>query len=272
MTYRKIAAFPFVWAGLILVVLLLVPAHSRDPYFRVATEASKALAAAGCFVAAFSFERGDYLRRAWTFNAWCYLLLLCRDAILITMPRGMIIGGHLQITAVEGTLALAANVVSVLGTLLLARAWSIAGLELPGSRLAKGSVILVTGLVALAASGTDLVVDGRAVVGGDLGSLHGVASDVGDVVSLCLLAPMILTAAATMGGVLRWPWGLLTASLVFWLLYDAAATFNHLAPGHEVTTRFASEIFRVLACATECAAGLAQRRVVTTPVEAAVEA
>jgi len=265
MTYRKIAAFPFVWAGLFLALLVLIPAEERAPYFRVGMEASKALAAIGCLVAAYTFDRGDYMRRAWTFNAWCYLLLLCRDAALVVVPPG-----HFHDTA-SAMLALDANVSSVLGTLLLARAWSIAGLEFPGSRLAKVSVVIVTAVFALSVSGTDLVLDARDVLSGNLGSLHGVASDVGDVLCLCLLALMILTVVGMSGGVLKWPWGLLTASLVFWLLYDAAATVDHFAPGHEVTTRLAREVFRALACACECGAGLAQRRVVTAPVGAEAE-
>ncbi|MGO8997069.1 MAG: hypothetical protein ACLQVI_27455 [Polyangiaceae bacterium] len=267
MTYRRIAAFPFAWASLFLAVVLVLPAESREACFRVGSESSKALAAIGCFVAAYTFERGDYMRRAWRFNAWCYLLLLSRDITMTFVPAGSHVGGHLPIEAVEGTLALFANISSVLGTLLLARAWSIAGLEFPGSSIAKWSVIGVAALSAFGVSGTDLLVDGRAVLGGDLGSFHGVASDIGDVLCLCLLAPMLLTVAATSGGVLKWPWGLLTASLAFWLLYDAAATINHLFPGHETATRLGSQVFRVLACACECSAGLAQRRVVMAPSE-----
>jgi hypothetical protein len=257
MMYRRLTVLPFLWGGLFLAIVVAIPAESRAPVYRIGMEASKALAAAGCFIAAFSFQRGDYMRRAWTFNAWCYLLLLCRDTALATMSAGTALG------IVGALLALLANLSSVLGTLLLARAWAIAGLEFPGSRAEKMAVIGVTAACALAASGTDLVVDGRAVLGGDLASLHGVASDIGDVLSLCMVAPMILTVVGMSGGALKWPWGLMTVSLVFWLLFDAAATVDHFAPGHETTTRLARELFRALACATECTAGLAQRRVVT---------
>jgi len=267
MRYRRIAAFPFVWAALFLGLLVLVPHEAREPYFRVENEASKALAALGCFVAAYTFERGDYMRKAWSFNAWCYLLLLCRDITMTFVAPGALLGG-VHVEAVEGTLALLANISSVWGTLLLARAWSIAGLEFPGSRLARLAVVVVAAVFAIGVSGTDLLVDGRELVAGNLGALHGVASDLGDIFGLCLLAPMILTAVAMSGGVLKWPWGLLTACLVFWLFYDATATFSHLFPGHDVGGRLAKETFRALACACEFAAGLAQRRVVTEPVEA----
>jgi hypothetical protein len=267
MTYRKIAAFPFVWSALFFVVILLVPFEARGPYFRVEAEASKTLAALGCFVAAYTFERGDYMRRAWSYNGWCYLLLLVRDVTMAFFPTGSLVFGLVHIEGVQGTIAFIANGSSVWGTFLLARAWSIAGLEFPGSRLARLAVLVVAAAFALGVSGTDLVVDARDLLAGNLGSLHGVASDFGDIFGLCLLAPMILTAVAMSGGVLKWPWGLLTASIIFWLFYDAAATLSHLFPGHDVGERLAKETFRVLACACECAAGLAQRRVVTEPID-----
>jgi hypothetical protein len=264
--YRKLAAFPFLWAAVFLAVILVVPHDARDPYFRAQNEASKALAALGCFVGAYAFERGDYMRRAWSFNAWCYLLLLCRDITLLFFLPGSAIG-PLHVDTVEGALAFFANVSSVWGTFLLARAWSIAGLEYPGSRLARFAVVLVAAIFAFGVSGTDLLVDGRVLFTGDLSAMHSVASDLGDVFGLCLLAPMILTVVGMRGGVLKWPWGLLTACLVFWLFYDAMATFDTLMPGHEDAVRVWKQSFRALACACECAAGLAQRRVVTEPAE-----
>jgi hypothetical protein len=148
---------------------------------------------------------------------------------------------------------------------LLARAWSIAGLELPGSKAARILVMLVAAGLAVGISGSDLLVDSRALLGGDLGSMHSVGSDLGDIFGLALIAPVLLTAIAMRGGVLTWPWALLTASLIFWLLYDAVSVIEHSLPGHEVAARVVRETFRALACAAEFAAGLAQRRVLTGP-------
>ena len=207
------------------------------------------------------------MRRAWSYNAWCYLLLLTRDVVTAFIAPGTPIltalPGHMTIELVEGNLALFANISSAWGCWLLARAWQIAGLDYPGSRAGKVALVLAVAAFAFGVSGTDLLADGSVLLSGDLGALHSVASDLGDIFSLCLLAPMILTAIAMTGGSLRWPWGLLTASLVFWLFYDATSTLDHILPGHEAATRLAREVFRALACACECAAGLAQRRVVT---------
>ena len=271
MSYRRLAAFPLVWLAFFLLVVLLVPAEGRAPYLRVGNEASKTIAALGCLVAAYTFARGDYMRRAWALNAGCYVLLLGRDVFSVFAPPGSLLVGPIQSDAVRGVLALLANVSALWGTLLLARAWSIAGLELPGSRRTKLGIIVVVALSAVGASGTGLVLDGRAFLGGDFARLQDIASDLGDVFGLCLLAPMLLTALAMSGGVLRWPWGLLTASVFFWLLYDVATTFDHVVPGHEAAVSLTRECFRALACACECSAGFAQRRAVTEPEEAAGE-
>jgi hypothetical protein len=71
-----------------------------------------------------------------------------------------------------------------------------------------------------------------------------------------------MTAIAVRGGSLRWPWGLLTASLASWLLYDAILTVPevfHLTGGG---FRIAAEQFRFFAGSFAAAAGLAQRRAV----------
>jgi hypothetical protein len=81
------------------------------------------------------------------------------------------------------------------------------------------------------------------------------------------------------GGVLKWPWGLLTASLLFWLCYDGVATLEHLSNyladhglpvrANAATMKLLREAFRALACVSEFSAGLAQRRTVTAePVDA----
>jgi len=264
MTYRRLVAFPFVWAGLFLVALSFLPSGERAGVYLLENESSKALASIGCFAAAFTFERGEYMRRAWSFNGGCYLLLLGRDLIRRVIGfEGSALGVSMH--AISGTIVIFANVCAVVGTFLLARAWSTAGLELPGSRATRVSVTGAAALLAIAISGSDLYVDGITVLHGDMSTLHGVASDLGDILGLCLIAPVLLTAIAMRGGVLKWPWGLLTASLVFWLLYDCASTFDHFLTGHDAAITMVREAFRALACVCEFSAGMAQRRAITEP-------
>jgi hypothetical protein len=264
MTYRKIAALPLVWTALFVAIVLSVPPEARKGVFLAQNELSKGLATMGCFAAAYAFQRGDYMRRAWQFNAWCYLLLLSRDLSMnVLAPDSVFLGVNL--VGIEGFGVFLANVASCIGTALLARAWSTAGLELPGTKASRVGMMLAGAIIAVAISGSDLLTDTRALFAGDVGAAHSVASDLGDIFGLALIAPVLLTAIAMRGGVLTWPWALLTASLVFWLLYDAVSVIEHFLPGHAAAARVVRETARALACATECAAGFAQRRVVAAP-------
>ena len=89
--------------------------------------------------------------------------------------------------------------------------------------------------------------------------------------SFSLIAPFLLTALALRGGSLGWTWGLLTASLVGWLLFDAATAYAPavIGPVHAHTL---SEIFRLFACTLALGAGIAQRWAVGTMPAARVPA
>ena len=71
------------------------------------------------------------MRRAWSFNAWCYLLLLLRDVAINTFaPETTLFG--IKNVALAGALVFVANIASCVGTAMMARAWSVtAGLVLP---------------------------------------------------------------------------------------------------------------------------------------------
>jgi hypothetical protein len=70
-----------------------------------------------------------------------------------------------------------------------------------------------------------------------------------------------MTALAVKGGTLRWPWGLLAASLGAWLLYDAVLTVPEvLRMKDEGGFRFAADLCRIFATTSAFAAGMAQRR------------
>jgi hypothetical protein len=106
---------------------------------------------------------------------------------------------------------------------------------------------------------------------GETKAIVGAVSSLGDIFSLALIVPVLLTTIALRGGLLSWPWGLMTASQFGWLLYDATitlGTFIHMEP---VTTRMWTEVFRAIACSYCFAAGLAQRAV-SAPEPGAVAA
>lgn len=225
-------------------------------------ETVKLLAIIGSLAAATAFERGDYLRRAWLLSAWCYILLFSRDMLLGAWtpwaPGPRLFG--LPTELFESALVFTGNFVGVWSVLLLARAWTVAGLG-DADSVARRRVLFFSALaVAVVVVGTNVHMDLKALMGGNLNALVSLASDIGDVVSLALIAPVLLTALAMRGGLLLWPWAFLTASMVGWLFYDASATFGHMVRGG-ASLKLTGEIFRSFACSFSFVAGIAQRMV-----------
>jgi hypothetical protein len=96
---------------------------------------------------------------------------------------------------------------------------------------------------------------------GQVRALVGAVSSAGDIFSLALIVPVLLTTLALRGGLLSWPWGLMTASQFGWLFYDATGTIRLFVQMEPATATMISEIFRALACVYCFSAGIAQRTV-----------
>ena len=249
MKYRALAAAPILLVALSLTVWALSPAAMRSSVLAGAVETAKLLAFVGCVVAARAFEAGDYLRRAWLLLAACTLLLFARDVVALA-------GGA---AALQGTLAIVGNGCSVAGTWMLARAWTVAGLDEADAPAGRTAVRVGAVALAILVTGGPLVGDLGALARGDLLAVVPLASDIADAVVLALLAPLLQTTLALQGGVLRWPWALLTGGNVLWLVFDAVYGFIgiwHVDPG---ASRIATEALRVLATLFTFSAGLAQR-------------
>lgn len=249
MKYRILAAAPVALVAASLAIWVLSPPDLRSTILVWAVETAKVLALVGCLLAARAFEPGDYLRTAWLLLAACTVLLFGRDVVAL-------VGGP---AAVQGALALAGNGSSVAGTWMLARAWAVAGLDEDDAP--AGRMGLLAGAVALAllVTGWPLAGDLRALARGDVFAVVPLASDVADTVVLALLAPLLQTTLALRGGVLRWPWALLTGGNLLWLVFDAVygvIAVWHVDPGHG---RIVTEALRVLATMYTFSAGLAQR-------------
>lgn len=260
-SYGALAWLPLAFAAVFAVAGFAVGGGAAGPLLKTENELGKVLALAGALVAAFAFERGDYLRTAWLLNAAAYALLLAGDACGVHLIAHRLTS-H-QLDAAQGLVTLLANGAAVVGTWMLARAWNVAGLEDDEASRARRRLLFAAGaVVALAITGWPLVHDTRALLSGDLHASIAVASDLGDAACLALVAPVMQTALAMRGGVLRWPWGLLAASLLAWLAYDASSGLVR-ATSAGGDWLVASEALRALACAYGLVAGLAQRRAVT---------
>jgi hypothetical protein len=259
LTHRSLALAPLLLAVLFAALAALAPASARDAVIQGEVDVGKTLAFLGMLAAAMAFDRGDYLRRGWGVWAGTYLFLLGRDAMLLL--HGAV--SPLLYEGVRGALVTLGNACVVVGAWTLARAWSVSGLEHPGSVWSRRAVVAVAVLLALVFAGPGLVVDVRDLFDGDGSSVGALASDLGDILSLPLIAPVALTALAVREGTLRWTWMLLTASLVAWLFYDAVYVIPDFVDLHSDAIRIVGEQFHVLAATFACAAGLAQRKAVT---------
>jgi hypothetical protein len=259
MSFRRLAVLPLV-AALVpaLIVLGIEVARTRQIAVRVEIETVKLLGLTGSVIAALSFDRGEHLRRAWLLNGSCYAILLLRDLIFgVWLVRES--GQPLQY--LEAIMVLVANAGAVTGVWMLSRTWKVAGIALPWSPLRREIVRWVGIVVGLAIGGPSIWFSLDGAMKGEVRAIVYVVSSVGDIFSLALIAPVLLTTLALRGGLLSWPWGLMTASQFGWLFYDATGTirlFVHLAP---TTVTMWSEMFRALACTYCFVAGIAQRAV-----------
>jgi hypothetical protein len=261
MRLRWLAVFPVVWGGAFLALDAAFSGTSGYGVFlRTEIELVKVLALFGSWAAALAFERGEYLRRAWLFVGGAFACFLLRDLTLA--PLGFEAMGEGPLVALRGALSVLGNASQVYGTWLLARAWKEGGLVLPGERSRQSLVLFAAIALALVFAGPAVLQHGRAVLDGRWESLALFASAIGDTLSLCLIAPLFLTATALHGGLLEWPWGLLVASSVAWLIYDGVHVYGPMFGLGPDAVRTAAELFRALGCTWGFAAGMAQRSIV----------
>jgi hypothetical protein len=262
MRFRVLVALPLVWGVAFLIGYnLFVNTPALPVFMRTEIELVKTLGLIGSWVAAFAFQRGDYLRKAWFLIGACFAFLLLRDLTVI-LPGPFEPLGPRGIDVLRGILVVAGNVVQVIGTWLLARAWKVASISLPGSRRGQRLVLAVVVALSLAFAGPAVVASVQKVAAGDLSAVSGAASALGDTFGLCFIAPLLLTALALRGGAIGGPWALLTSANLGWLFYDAALVLGPHLGLTPVGVRGTSELFRAMACMLGFSAGLAQKAVV----------
>jgi hypothetical protein len=254
--YRLLVAMPFVAVAALWAALALVPAARHTTLYSVEVELAKCAALVGCAVAATRFGRGDYLRTAWLLFGQCYLFILGND---IFLRAGLgIVADRPWAPLTSSIVIFVANVGQLVGVIMIARVWRVAGFELAGSPSVRLAVRIGAFVIAVVAAGNLTLMSAREFAHGQTASLVDVFSSVADIVSFALIAPFLLTAIALRGGSLVWTWALLTLSMFGWLLFDTTLSFASLLPGADVVTRV-SESARLLACTFGLAAGLAQR-------------
>ncbi|HEU4537434.1 MAG TPA: hypothetical protein VFS00_25120 [Polyangiaceae bacterium] len=220
-----------------------------------------AAAGAGCLAAALAFASGDYMRRAWGFMSACDLLLMLKPLLFGSDGRYFPRSPASPAALASGAITVAANLSFLIGMVLVGRAWKVAGLDLRVSRRVRLGASFASIAFALLVAGGGAWQSARSLAGGRLASLSPLASAAGDIASLAVLAPIVLTALALRGGALAWPWAALALSTLGWLLFDslgATTQFFDVAIPFEHPLQ---EALRVFACACAFVAGLLQRAV-----------
>ncbi|MGD2113590.1 MAG: hypothetical protein PVG07_00950, partial [Acidobacteriota bacterium] len=202
-----------------------------------------------------AFGAGDHLRRAWWWLAAATVAVLIRDLLRLPPLELSSAAGGFEAVLISG-LGVLSNAALLAGIWLLARAWKVAAIALPGGRSGVAVVTGAAAVLALVVAGPGALRHGQDLFAGDWSALTLFVSAVVDILSLCLLAPLLLTAVGLRGGLFAWPWALITASMLCWLLYDAAAL---LTPVLALGAFPLTEVFRGLAENYLFAAGTAQR-------------
>ena len=249
MRLRWLALYPVAYAAAFMAVAGALEGGDADRFVIGQRIALRILAAAGCFAAASVFDAGDRLRRAWLWMGAGTLVILARDVLRLFVKEedfeGIVTG-----------LGVLSNLALLAGIWMLARSWRLVTLERPGGRAGMAVIALLTAALALGIAGPGALQAMRSVAGGHWGDLVLVVSALVDVVTLCLITPLLLTAVALRGGLFSWPWALIAASRLSWVLYDAAAA---LASDSSLPL---PDLFRGLAQNFLFVAGLAQLLVV----------
>jgi hypothetical protein len=254
MRIRRLALIPLLYVVVFVVIVLWLGGGDALPRFLIGQRLLlRLLAISGCLAAVSAFDRGDHLRRAWILLGTSTTLVLARDLLHLAPfapPPGSL---------VPSVLLVLGNLAGLTGIWILARSWRVASISLPGGRAGAVAVTLAAAALALLVAGPEVLREARAVGAGDLTALSLLFAAVVDVLTLILLAPLLLTTLALRGGLFAWPWGLLTANAVAWLLYDGAAALAPILTPHGFPL---TELFRGVAETSLFVAGLAQKRAI----------
>ncbi len=265
MRYRTLAWLPVaVLLPIFLVELVIGPSPAQAALVRAEVEITKAFWLVGCLAAAFTFDKGDYLRRGWLLTGVTAGVYFLRDITFIPALHAALPQGPVDVFC--AIVIIVGNAVQVAGAWVLARAWSVSGIEDTRSSRRPTALYAAAVVVALAITGGSIVVDTKRVVSGEFVAWVELASDLGDAACFILVGPLLRTALALRGGVLAWTWALFTTSLVAWMIYDGAQGIATILGVHDRAEPF-YELFHSLGAAYFCVAGLAQRRVVAAAGE-----
>lgn len=228
--------------------------------YRMGALLARVAAAAGCAIAAAQFDRGDHMRKAWITLSVAFGILVV-NALLFGAASHMTARSLSSVAEVgSGVLVAAANLAMIAGELGVARTWNLAGLDLQVSKPVRTASFVGSLVIALVIVGGTAWGDVHQVAQGHYDALSSLGSDLGDVVSLAVLAPILLTALALRGGTLAWPWGLIVVGTLAWLLADGSGAVAAVLEVSPSAVKPLEQAFQMAGCVAYLSAGLLQRR------------
>jgi hypothetical protein len=242
----------------IVVFGVALPAHRFD-VIEAMIHAGKLVALFGCLLAGLSFARGHHLHRAWMWQACSYGLIVLRDGVLhrsLLLPLDDGAGRWVELVVM-----IAANAAGVWGAWLLAHAWQVASVTLPGTPALRAGVRTAAAIMAVSITLPSMIVQLPHVGDGTPFPIIALVDALADAISLSLVAPVLLTAVGLRNEQIVWPWALLSASFFGWLCYDAVYSVSPLIPGIGQQMRAFGEAFRMFAVIAAATAGIAQHLV-----------
>jgi hypothetical protein len=193
-------------------VMVALLRHFDPSAARIALFAAYALTAIAGFVTALSYGARDRLRSAWLAFAGGYAIAFISKTVVGDFAG---LGNAAPLRQAIGSVFIGLfNAGTVAGLALFASVWSGTGMAPPWRRWATISffvVALAVGIPNLRVA-LSLLSPLRPV------GIGGMASVVGDVISITLIGPIFATMIALRGGVLARPWIFLFASVLCWLL------------------------------------------------------
>jgi hypothetical protein len=256
---RFIALAPLVGAAVYLLARLaltdpgLVARYNWWEYF-----STKIVATTGSLLAMSVFDRGTKLWLAWLFAAVNYLAFLA--LIVVAGPGHLVDGAVLPAgTDVARSLLLATgSIAGVASSWCFALAFAGTGLLFRASERGRVAVYAACFVVALLLILPSLTEDVLKLPSRGVAGIGLLVSELADLGSIVLLAPLFLTVVSLRGGVLVWPFALVLASNVVWVLWDFLVPATRWAGIDPTSVRTLKETFRVVATLYIPAAGVSQ--------------
>ncbi len=245
-----LAVAPVVIVGALLAAVALT--HHHPAVVHGAAIFAYGVSSLASVLAAYRFGARERVGRAWILMAVASGLGFIQALFFGVSFHGSGASQPLAIRLIRLGIVIALNVADVCALALFTRVWNDTGLVPKWRRLAT----IISVVVALGIAGPAAVGDVRNVSVLGLGWAASLTSDLGDIVGIALMGPVLATAIAMRGGLLVWPWALLFCNSFIWLLYDAG---GRLPPSWRTTTDFAMSLLAHLFLA---AAALAHVQVV----------